>query len=94
LIQFISRRNIHDLYGRYIGERKEKDSYRRFLNNLRQWYGERFYGSLVADVESGKLIGKIERINEDITYEGSTVRECEQKFKEAVLQYKKNLKEG
>jgi len=33
----------HDLYQRYIDERKEKDSYKRFLNNLHEWYGERLY---------------------------------------------------
>ena len=48
-----------------------------------------FYYSLVADVKSNKLMGKIERINENIIYEGRTVRECEQKFKEAVAEYKK-----
>jgi len=39
--------------------------------------------------ESDKLMGKIEGINENIIYEGRTVRECEQKFKEAVAEYKK-----
>ncbi|MBE0479006.1 hypothetical protein IBX65_07835, partial [Candidatus Aerophobetes bacterium] len=33
----------HDLYQRYIEERREKESYRKFLNNLREWYGERLY---------------------------------------------------
>lgn len=55
------------------------------------FYYEGFYGSLVADVESDKLIGKIEGINENIIYEGRTVRECEQKFKEATLRYKKDI---
>jgi len=55
------------------------------------FYYEGFHGSLVADVESDKLIGKIERINENIIYEGKTVRECEQKFKEAALRYKKDI---
>jgi len=55
------------------------------------FYYEGFYGSLAADVESDKLIGKIERINENIIYEGKTVRECEQKFKEAALRYKKDI---
>jgi len=45
----------------------------------------------VADVESDKLIGKIEGINENIIYEGRTVRECEQKFKEGALRYKKDI---
>jgi len=53
------------------------------------FYYEGFHGSLVADVESNKLMGKIERINENIIYEGRTVRECEQKFKQAVAEYKK-----
>jgi len=33
----------HDLYQRHIEERKEKDSYRRFLDDLHEWYGERLY---------------------------------------------------
>jgi len=34
--------------------------------------------------------GKITPVPHTI-YEGRTVRECEQKFKEAVVQYKKNI---
>lgn len=41
------------------------------------------------DVESDRLIGKIEGIKESIIYEGKTIKECEQKFREAVLGYKK-----
>ncbi len=48
-----------------------------------------FYGSVVADVESDRLLGKIEGIGEDIIYEGRTVRECEQRFREAVSRHKK-----
>ena len=48
-----------------------------------------FYGSVVADVESDRLLGKIEGIDEDIVYEGRTVRECEQRFREAVSRHKK-----
>jgi len=33
----------HDLYARYIRERNEKNSYRRFLENLHEWYGERIF---------------------------------------------------
>jgi hypothetical protein len=33
----------HDLYQRYIGERNEKRSYGRFLEDLREWYGERLH---------------------------------------------------
>ncbi len=53
------------------------------------FYYERFYGSLVADVESDKLLGKIEGIDEDVVFEGRTVRECEQRFREEVSRYKK-----
>jgi len=53
------------------------------------FYYEGFYGSLVADVESDRLIGKIEGIGENIVYEGRTIRECEQRFREAVSRYKK-----
>jgi hypothetical protein len=48
------------------------------------FYYEGFYGSLIADVESNRLVGKIEGIEKDIIYEGKTVRECEEKFREAV----------
>lgn len=53
------------------------------------FYYAGLYGSLVADVESDRLLGKIEGIDEDIVYEGRTVRECEQRFREAVSRYKK-----
>ena len=53
------------------------------------FYYDGFYGSVVADVESDRLLGKIEGIDEDIIYEGRTVRECEQRFREAVSRYKK-----
>jgi len=53
------------------------------------FYYDGFYGSLVADVESGRLLGNIEGIDKEIVYEGNTVRECEQRFREAVSRYKK-----
>jgi len=53
------------------------------------FYYDGFYGSLIADVESDRLVGKIEGIDEDIVYEGRTVRECEEKFREAVARYRK-----
>ena len=53
------------------------------------FYYAGFYGSVVADVESDRLLGKIEGIDEDIVYEGRTVRECEQRFREAVSRHKK-----
>jgi len=61
------------------------------MDRKKVFYYQGFHGSLVADVESNKLIGKIEGINENIIYEGKTVRECEQEFKEAVVQYKKDI---
>jgi len=33
----------HDLYKRYINERIEKNVYLRFLEDLREWYGEKLY---------------------------------------------------
>ena len=53
------------------------------------FYYAGFYGSLVADVESDRLLGKIEGIDEYIVYEGNTVRERERRFREAVSRYKK-----
>jgi hypothetical protein len=59
------------------------------IDRRRVLYYEGFYGSLVPDVESDKLIGKIEGIKESIIYESKTIKDCEQKFREAVLGYKK-----
>ncbi len=56
----------------------------------RVFYYKGFYGSLMPDVEFDRLLGKIEGIEEDIVYEGKTVRECEQRFREAVSRYKKD----
>ena len=53
------------------------------------FYYEGFYGSLVPDVESDRRIGKIEGTTGNIIYEGKTIKECEQKFREAVQEYKK-----
>ncbi|MEA3323948.1 MAG: hypothetical protein U9Q37_02260 [Euryarchaeota archaeon] len=39
----------HDLYQRYIAERREKHSYQRFLKDLVEWYGERLYESVETD---------------------------------------------
>ncbi|MBT9149460.1 MAG: hypothetical protein AAGB97_05075 [Dehalococcoidia bacterium] len=55
------------------------------------FYYDGFYGSLVPDVESDRLIGKIEGVKKNIIYEGKTIKECEQKFKEAVLKYQKEV---
>lgn len=55
------------------------------------FYYKGFYGSLVPDVESDKLLGKIEGIKENVVYEGKTVRECEEKFRESLVQYIKNF---
>ena len=52
------------------------------------FYYDGLYGSLVADVESDRLVGKIEGIDEDIVYAGNTIRECEQRFREAVSRYR------
>lgn len=66
--------------GAFIEQRKDRK---------RVFYYQGFYGSLVPDAESNRLIGKIERIKENIIYEGKTIKECEQKFREAVLKYRK-----
>ena len=55
------------------------------------FYYKGFYGSIIADVESNRLVGKIEGIDKDIIYEGKTVRECEEKFREAVSRYRNYL---
>ncbi|MCP4113691.1 MAG: hypothetical protein GY749_50555 [Desulfobacteraceae bacterium] len=48
-----------------------------------------FYGSLVPDPEYDRLVGKVEKIKENIVYEGRTVKECEQRFRKAVTEYQK-----
>lgn len=48
------------------------------------FYYKGFYGSLFPDVELNRLVGRIEGIKDTIIYEGKTVGECEQRFKEAV----------
>jgi len=53
-------------------------------NKSKVFYYKGFHGSLVPCVETGMLLGKIEDINEIIPYEGKTVSECENKFREAV----------
>ena len=53
-------------------------------NKTRVFYYKGFHGSLVPCVETGMLVGKIEGINEIMIYEGKTVSECENKFREAV----------
>jgi len=73
------------------GERKRlADFVDARADKRKVFYYEGFYGSLVADVESNRLVGKIEGIkDEDIIYEGKTVREREDKFREAVSRYRK-----
>ncbi|RJS85880.1 hypothetical protein CW713_01105 [Methanophagales archaeon] len=74
------------------GERKRLVDFVDARSDKRKvFYYEGFYSSLVADVESNRLVGKIEGIDkdEDIIYEGKTVRECEDKFREAVSRYRK-----
>ncbi|MEW6214014.1 MAG: hypothetical protein AB1478_02235 [Nitrospirota bacterium] len=61
------------------------------VDRRKVFYYEGFYGSLVPDVESDRLIGKIEGIKENIIYEGKTIKECEQKFREAVHCYLQSI---
>ncbi len=79
-----------------VMERELKEEEKRGLANFvdakadkrKVFYYKGFYGALVADVESDRLVGKIEGIDEDIVYEGRTVKECEERFREAVVRYK------
>jgi len=41
----------HDLYQRYISERRDKESYEGFLEDLREWYGERVHERPETDTE-------------------------------------------
>nr|QNO41272.1 hypothetical protein BHHPIBDN_00002 [Methanosarcinales archaeon ANME-2c ERB4] len=69
--------------------RRLSDFIERVADKRKVFYYEGFYGSLVPDVESDRLLGRIEGIAQDIVYEGKTVRVCEQRFREAVFEYKK-----
>jgi hypothetical protein len=83
--------SIEDM-GRELGEAEDRrlsDFIERRADKRKVLYYEGFYGSLVPDVESDRLVGRIEGIAQDIVYEGKTVRECEQRFREAVSGYKK-----
>jgi len=69
--------------------RRLSDFIERVADKRKVFYYEGFYGSLVPDVESDRLLGRIEGIAQDIVYEGKTVGACEQRFREAVSGYKK-----
>ena len=70
-------------------DRRLSDFIEGRVDKRKVFYYEGFYGSLVPDVESDRLVGRIEGIAQDIVYEGKTVRECEQRFREAVSGYEK-----
>ena len=63
---------------------KETVKFIESRKDRRVFYFEGLYGSLVPDVENDRLVGKIEGIDKDIVYEGKTVGECENRFREAV----------
>ncbi|HIC8862137.1 TPA: type II toxin-antitoxin system HicB family antitoxin [Aeromonas hydrophila] len=46
-----------------------------------------YHGSIEFDLESGVLFGKIECINDLVTYEATSIRELEAEFIEAVNDY-------
>jgi hypothetical protein len=70
-------------------DRRLSDFIEGRVDKRKVFYYEGFYGSLVPDIESDRLVGRIEGIAQDIVYEGKTVRECEQRFREAVFGYKR-----
>ncbi|TRZ88356.1 MAG: hypothetical protein D4R88_07930 [Methanosarcinales archaeon] len=70
-------------------KREMSDFIEQKRDKKKVFYYEGFYGSLVPDVEGDRLIGKIEGTDKTVVYEGKTVRECEQRFREAVLRYKR-----
>ncbi|MBF0103238.1 MAG: hypothetical protein HQK77_20250 [Desulfobacterales bacterium] len=67
-----------------FGVKTKAEMVDQLKNKTKVFYYKGFYGSLVPCVETGMLVGKIEGINEIIPYEGKTVYECENKFREAV----------
>jgi len=52
-----------------------------------------YFGSFEASVEDNCLYGKLEFIRSLVTFEGTTVRELEQGFSEAVDSYLESCKE-
>lgn len=70
-------------------DRRLSDFIEGRVDKRKVFYYAGFYGSLVPDVESDRLVGRIEGIAQDIVYGGKTVRGCEQRFREAVSGYKK-----
>ena len=70
---------------------KEMVKFIESRKDRRIFYYEGLYGSLVPDVENDRLVGKIECIDRDIVYEGKTVGECENRFREAVSLYLKTI---
>lgn len=73
--------------------RSERDRLAQLVDGMadrrKVFYYKGFYGSLVPDVESGMLVGKVEGVDENIVYEGETVKECERKFMEGTSQFTK-----
>ncbi|EJG9788951.1 type II toxin-antitoxin system HicB family antitoxin [Klebsiella pneumoniae] len=55
------------------------------MNNLMKYKG--YYGSSSISIEDGVMHGKLECINDLVTYEGSTVAELRAAFEEAVDDY-------
>ena len=72
---------------------KETVKFIESRKDRRAFYYEGLYGSLVPDIENDRLLGKIEGIDRDIVYEGKTVGECENKFRDAVSVYLKTIQE-
>lgn len=46
----------HDLYQRFISEQKEKHSYRKFLEDVKEWYSEKVYEKLEHDLTTIRFI--------------------------------------
>ncbi len=69
----------------------ERDSLAQLVDGVadrrKVFYYKGFYGSVVPDVERGTLVGKVEGVDENIVYEGETVKECERKFRECVSRF-------
>ena len=72
---------------------KETVKFIESRKDRRVFYYEGLYGSLVPDIENDRLVGKIEGIDRDIVCEGTTVGECENKFRDAVSVYLKTIQE-
>ena len=98
----------HDLYQKYVKERREKHSYVRFLRDLQEWYGEEFHDK--SEDEGLKRLqffhnlrylkgahSPVESINRFLTYD-NMIKTLDELWHEGVeileIYYPEEMREG